>query len=144
MKIAFVFPGQGAQKVGMGKELYEKYEIYQEVYQKASEILGRDIAKLTFESEEEQLCQTENTQIAILTMSLAILALLKQKGIKAEYVAGLSLEEYAALVYGGILSFEDAISMIQKRGHFMQALVLQSLVWILYSKFPLLSHLLNL
>lgn len=125
MKIAFVFPGQGAQKVGMGKELYEKYGVYQEIYQKASEILGRDIAKLTFESEEEQLCQTENTQIAILTMSLAILALLKQKEIKAEYAAGLSLGEYAALVYGGILSFEDAISMIQKRGHFMQTLVPQ-------------------
>ena len=73
MKIAFLFPGQGAQSVGMGKDLYEAYEEIREVYEKASKITGIDIAKLTFDSEETELFQTKNTQIAILTMSIAIL-----------------------------------------------------------------------
>ena len=72
MKLGFVFPGQGAQYVGMGKDLYDKYDVVKEVYKKASDILGLDVAKLTFESEEEVLNQTKNTQIAILVMSLAI------------------------------------------------------------------------
>lgn len=100
MKIAFLFPGQGAQSVGMGKDLYEKYEEVRAVYDKASQIARVDIAKLTFDSEESELFQTKNTQIAILTMSMAILEVLKKNGINAEFTAGLSLGEYSALYSG--------------------------------------------
>ncbi len=122
MKIGFIFPGQGAQSVGMGRDLYEKYEEIREVYTKASEIAGIDIAKLTFDSEETELFQTKNTQIAILTMSMAILEVLKQHGIHAEYAAGLSLGEYSALYCGGAIDFEDVIKIVKKRGELMQNL----------------------
>lgn len=120
MKLGFVFPGQGAQYVGMGKDLYEKYETVKNVYKKASDILEIDIAKLTFESSEEILNQTKNTQIAILVMSLAIAELLKENNIEAEISAGLSLGEYSALSYSSFISFEDAIKVVRKRGEFMQ------------------------
>lgn len=123
MKIAFVFPGQGAQSVGMGKDLYEKYEEVKKIYDKASEIIGRDIAKLTFEGPEEELFQTQNTQIAILTMSIAILEVLKKNGINAEYTAGLSLGEYSALYCGGAIDFENVIKIVKTRGELMQNLV---------------------
>lgn len=120
MKLGFVFPGQGAQYVGMGKDLYEKYDTVKNVYKKASDILGIDIAKLTFESSEEVLNQTKNTQIAILVMSLAIAELLKENNIEAEFSAGLSLGEYSALAYSSFISFEDVIKVVRKRGEFMQ------------------------
>ncbi len=120
MKIAFLFPGQGSQKTGMGKDIYEKYEEAKKVYKKASEILGIDVAKLCFESEEQELNQTQNTQIALVVTSLAILEVLKKHNIKAEICAGLSLGEYVALIYGGYLAFEDGIKLIQKRGYYMQ------------------------
>ena len=109
MKIGFVFPGQGAQAVGMGKDLYDEYEEVREVYEKAKEVTGINVAKLTFESTEEELSQTKNTQIAILTMSLGILEILKKNGIEADVSAGLSLGEYAALVYSNIISLEEYI-----------------------------------
>ncbi len=120
MKIGFVYPGQGAQFVGMGKDYYEKYECVKKIYNRASDILGFDVAKLSFESNEEELCQTKNTQIAILVMSLAITELLKQNGIEANISAGLSLGEYSALIYSNIISFEDGIKIVQKRGTYMQ------------------------
>lgn len=120
MKLGFVFPGQGAQYVGMGKDLYEKYDTVKNVYKKASDILEIDIAKLTFESSEEILNQTKNTQIAILVMSLAIAELLKENNIDAEISAGLSLGEYSALAYSSFISFEDVIKVVRKRGEFMQ------------------------
>ncbi len=123
MKIAFIFPGQGAQSVGMGKDLYEKYEEIRKVYEKASKIAGIDIAKLTFDSEETELFQTKNTQIAILTMSIAILELLRKHGVEAQYTAGLSLGEYSALYYGGAIDFENVIKIVKKRGELMQNLV---------------------
>lgn len=123
MKIGFIFPGQGAQSVGMGKDLYDKYETIREVYQKATQIAGVDIAKLTFDAEEAELFQTKNTQLAILTMSLAILEILNQNNIQAQYTAGLSLGEYAALYYGGAIDFENVIKIVKKRGEFMQNLV---------------------
>lgn len=123
MKLGFIFPGQGAQTVGMGKDLYDKYEEIQEVYKKASEILNIDIASLTFNSSEEELSQTKNTQIAILVMSLGILEVLKKSNIKAEFVAGLSLGEYSALAYSEAISFEDIIKIVKKRGELMQELV---------------------
>ncbi len=123
MKKAFLFPGQGAQVVGMGKDIYEKYEEARKIYDKASEILGIDIKKLCFEGPEEELNKTENTQIAILVTSLAILEVLKSKGIEAEIACGLSLGEYCALIYSGIISFEDGISLIKKRGYYMGNLI---------------------
>lgn len=120
MKLGFVFPGQGAQYVGMGKDLYEKYDTVKNVYKKASDILGIDVAKLTFESSEEILNQTKNTQIAILVMSLAISELLKENNIEAEISAGLSLGEYSALAYSSFISFEDVTKVVRKRGEFMQ------------------------
>ena len=120
MKLGFVFPGQGSQFVGMGKDYYEKYECVRNVYDKASQILGFDIAKLSFEGPEEELNQTKNTQLAILVMSLAISELLKQNNIEANISAGLSLGEYSALIYSNIISFEDGIKIVQKRGTYMQ------------------------
>lgn len=120
MKLGFVFPGQGAQFVGMGKDLYEKYDEVKKIYKKADEITGLDIEKLTFESTEEVLSQTKNTQICILVMSLGILEVLKKYGIEAEISAGLSLGEYTALIYSGIISIEEGIKIVQKRGEFMQ------------------------
>ena len=119
MKRAFLFPGQGAQVVGMGKEIYEKYDEAKKIYDKASEISGIDVKKLCFEGPEEELNKTENTQIAILTTSLAILEVLKSKGIEAQIATGLSLGEYGALIYSGMVSFEDGIKLIQKRGYYM-------------------------
>lgn len=123
MKIAFIFPGQGAQSVGMGKDLYEQYETVKEVYEKASQIAKMDIAKLTFDGPETELFQTKNTQIAILTMSIAILEVLKKYEIQPEYTAGLSLGEYSALHVGGAIDFENVIKIVKKRGELMQNLV---------------------
>lgn len=119
MKRAFLFPGQGAQSVGMGKDIYEKYEVARKIYDEASEISGIDIKKICFEGPEDELNKTENTQIAILTTSLAMLEVLKQNGIEADVAVGLSLGEYGALIYSGILSFRQGIELIKKRGYFM-------------------------
>ena len=123
MKRAFLFPGQGAQTVGMGKDIYEKYEEAKKIYEKASEISGIDIKKICFEGPEEELNKTENTQIAILTTSLAILEVLKTKKIEAKIACGLSLGEYTALIYSGIITFEEGIKLIKKRGYYMGNLI---------------------
>lgn len=123
MKIGFLFPGQGSQSVGMGKDLYEKYEEVKFIYEKVKEITGIDVAKISFEGEEELLNQTKNTQICILTMSLAILEILKKSGIKADVASGLSLGEYSALIYSKAIKFEEGIKVVQKRGEYMQNLV---------------------
>lgn len=119
MKIAFMFPGQGAQSVGMGKDLYEEYEEVKNIYEIASEISGKDIAKISFNSTIEELSKTENTQLAIATMSLGILKLLEKNNIKPEITVGLSLGEYPALISGGYLSFEDGIKLLKRRGYLM-------------------------
>lgn len=122
-KIAFIFPGQGAQYVGMGKDIVEKYEIAAEIFAKASNAVGYDMKKLCFEGPEEELIKTENTQPAILTTCIAIAKVLEDKGIKADISAGLSLGEYAALVVSGALFFEDAVALVKKRGRYMQEAV---------------------
>ena len=122
MKIGFLFPGQGSQFVGMGKDLYEKYDEAKEIYKKVEQITGMDIAKLSFEGPEEILNQTKYTQLAILTHSLATLEILKEKNIQAEISSGLSLGEYTALIYSKALSFEDGVKLVQKRGEYMQDL----------------------
>ena len=107
----------------MGKDIYEKYEEARKIYDEASKISGVDIKKICFEGPEEILNKTENTQLAILVTSLAILEVLKKKGIEAEIATGLSLGEYTALIYSEILSFEQGIKLVQKRGYFMGNLV---------------------
>ena len=123
MKIAFLFPGQGAQSVGMGKDLYEKYDEVKQIYDDAKRITGVDIAKLSFEGEEAELFQTKNTQLAILVMSMAIVKVLQQNGIQCEYSAGLSLGEYSALYCGGAIGLEEVLKIVKKRGELMQNLV---------------------
>lgn len=123
MKIGFLFPGQGAQSLGMGKDIYEQYESAKNIYNKVKEITGIDIAKISFEGPEETLNETKNTQLAILTMSLAILGILKENNITCEMSAGLSLGEYSALINSEAISFEEGIKLVQKRGRFMQELL---------------------
>lgn len=125
MKIGFLFPGQGSQAVGMGKDLYENYEEAREVYDKVEEITGMPIKKLSFDGPEEELNKTQNTQVAILTQSLAILAILKKYNIQATMSAGLSLGEYTALIEDGIFDFEEGVKLVQKRGEIMQNLTPQ-------------------
>lgn len=123
MKIGFLFPGQGTQKVGMGKDIYEKFPEAKRIYDLVKETTGVDIAKISFKGPEETLNETKYTQLAILTMSLAILQILNKNKINQSASAGLSLGEYAALVSGGALSEVDAIKLIQKRGEYMQNLL---------------------
>ena len=122
MKIGFLFPGQGAQVIGMGKDLYEKYEEVRKIYDKVQEITGIDIKKISFEGPDELLNETQYTQIAILTESLAILEILKKNRINAEMSTGLSLGEYTALIEDGVISFDDGVKLVEKRGKIMQNL----------------------
>lgn len=123
MKIAFVFPGQGSQHVGMGKEIYEKFPEAQEIFTTASDALGYDVTDLSFNGPVEELNKTFRTQPCILTTSIAIYRVLLSKGIKPSVVAGHSLGEYSALVAAGVLSFADGIRLTEKRGQFMQEAV---------------------
>jgi len=121
-KIAFIFPGQGAQYVGMGKDFYENSNEAKKLFDKASEIGNINMNQLVFE-ENDDLNVTKYTQIAMLTVCCAILKEIESKNIKPEVCAGLSLGEYSALVAAGILSFEDAFKIVQKRGIYMQEAV---------------------
>lgn len=118
MKICFMFSGQGAQYVGMGKELYEKYPICKKVYDEADETLGIKMSDICF-SENDKINETEYTQPAILTTSYAIFKLVEEVGIRADYMAGLSLGEYTALCASGAISFKEGVALVKKRGKYM-------------------------
>ena len=122
MKIGFLFPGQGAQYSGMGKDLYDKYECVRNTYNEVKSITGIDVANISFEEDNDILNQTRYTQLCILTMSLGILKILEEKNIKAEISAGLSLGEYTALIYSNLFDFTDGIRIVEKRGKFMSEL----------------------
>lgn len=123
MKIAFLFPGQGSQYIGMGKDIYDNYDEVRALYDEAFKVTGRDIASITFNSDEYTLTQTQNTQLAILIMSLGILKVLEKNDINADVVAGLSLGEYTSLIYSGAINSKDGIQLVQKRGEYMQNLL---------------------
>lgn len=118
-KIAFMFPGQGAQKAGMGKDFYEQSETARQVIDSASELLGIDMKELCFE-ENDRLDQTEYTQAALVTVCMAMEHVLRERGLKADVTAGLSLGEYCAIASAGGMSTEDAITTVRKRGILMQ------------------------
>ncbi|NBJ94000.1 ACP S-malonyltransferase [Parablautia muri] len=121
-KIAFVFPGQGAQYVGMGKGFYEQEAVSREIFDKASQMTGMDIPALCFE-ENDKLNITEYTQIAMVAAEVAILKVLEEKGIRPDVTAGLSLGEYSAIVASGAMMAEDAFAVVRKRGIYMQEAV---------------------
>ena len=118
-KIAFMFPGQGAQKAGMGKDFYEQSETARQVIDRASELLDIDMKELCFE-ENDRLDQTEYTQAALVTVCMAMEHALRERGLKADVTAGLSLGEYCAIASAGGMSTEDAITTVRKRGILMQ------------------------
>ncbi len=123
MKATFLFPGQGSQFSGMGKDFYDNYAEAKEVYDLANKATEMNVKELCFDGNEDELKETKNAQLAIATTSLAILSVINSKGIKAEYAAGLSLGEYVALVYGGFLKMEDCFKLLKLRGYYMQNLV---------------------
>ncbi len=122
MSTAFIFPGQGAQVVGMGKDFYENSPLSREVFDKATELLDLDMKALCFE-ENDKINITEYTQAALVTTSVAMLRVLEEKGVKPDVCAGLSLGEYCALVASKVMSFEDAVKTVRQRGILMQEAV---------------------
>ena len=123
MRTAFIFPGQGSQQVGMGKELAETLPVAQRVFDEADRVLGIRLSSLCFEGPNEELRLTVNTQPAMLTASIAALRALEARGARADFVAGHSLGEYTALVAAGSLTFDDALRAVRKRGLYMQEAV---------------------
>jgi [acyl-carrier-protein] S-malonyltransferase len=122
-KIAFLFPGQGSQSVGMGRDLFDRYPIARRAFEEADDALGLALSDLCFNGPEDQLKLTEFTQPAIFTVSIAAQRVLAEKGVMPSYVAGHSLGEYSANVAAGVLSFADAVRTVRSRGRFMQQAV---------------------
>jgi len=124
-KIAFIFPGQGAQHVGMGKDFYENFKESRLVFEEANDSLNMDLKSMCFEGSDSDLMKTENTQPAILATSIAIMKALEKEGIDCDYTAGLSLGEYTALVKSGGIKLRDALRLVRIRGKLMQETVPQ-------------------
>ena len=122
-KVAFVFPGQGSQKVGMCKDFYDSYACAKKVFEEADDALGFSITKMCFEGPEEDLRLTKYTQPAILTCSVAALAVMREHGLECEAAGGHSLGEYSALVAADVMKLQDAVVAVHKRGEFMQEAV---------------------
>lgn len=123
-KVAFIFPGQGSQTVGMGKDLFDNFSAAREVFEEADEALGFSLSEMCFSGSEEDLAMTANTQPAILTTSVAAFRAMEAEGFAApDFVAGHSLGEYSALVAAGVFGFADAIRTVRKRGTYMQEAV---------------------
>ncbi|MDH7499654.1 MAG: ACP S-malonyltransferase [candidate division NC10 bacterium] len=122
-KIAFVFPGQGSQYVGMGRDFHERYPLARASFEKAEEVLGFSIRQVCFEGPEETLRMTANTQPALLVCSFIAFRLLEEAGIQPDFVAGHSLGEYSALLASGSIDFSDAVALVRKRGEWMQEAV---------------------
>ena len=122
-KTAFIFPGQGAQAVGMGKDFYDNFDAARKLFDEADDALGYSISRMCFEGSEDDLKLTANTQPAILVVSVIIGELLKSEGVSVEVAGGHSLGEYSALVVAGSLKFRDAVVLVHKRGKFMQEAV---------------------
>ncbi len=118
MKTVFMFSGQGAQYAGMGKDLYNNYSVAKDIFDRADEVLGYSIKDICF-NDEDKLGDTEFAQPAILTMSIAAMKVLEERGVRADMTAGLSLGEYSAYVASGAMKFEEAVALVQKRGKFM-------------------------
>ena len=123
MRTAFLFPGQGSQYAGMGKSLAEAFPLAQAVFDEADAAVGFPLSELCFQGPEDQLKRTENTQPALLTVSVAAFRVLSGHGVRPDYVAGHSLGEYSALVAAGSLAFADAVRLVRKRGQYMQEAV---------------------
>ncbi|MDY0405915.1 ACP S-malonyltransferase [Virgibacillus sp. 179-BFC.A HS] len=119
-RLAFMFPGQGSQVVGMGKEIHDHYPSVQEMFDQANEALGKDIRNLMFNGPKETLTETENTQPALLLSSVAVYSILKEEGIAPDMVVGHSLGEYSALVAAGALKLDNALPLVATRGRLME------------------------
>ena len=133
MKINLIFPGQGAQFVGMGLDFYKEYESYREILQKTSEVLGEDLLQIL--QDEESLQETKNSQLAIFSMGYGISQLLKAEGLKIHTTLGLSLGEYSALAFAESFSLEEALALLKKRSQFMQEAVMERETFLLAVSF---------